>query len=385
MTIKADVDEDLALLGAWERELDGLEGLVGARFWRREPRAHAISYVKGLLSDVPTRNGWTIAEQSGHQTPDKIQKMLNRGSWDQDGVREDVRSYVVANLGDPGGVLVFDETGDIKQGTETVAVARQYTGVTGQVENCQVAVFAAYVSAHGQALVDTELYVPKEWVEDPDRCVRAGIPPERAQTVVTKGQLAAAMFARATAAAMPFRYVAGDEVYGRSPDLRAAIEAAGRGYVLEVGVDQRVEGKRVDAHRAQIPARGWQLRSAGPGAKGLRMHAWAWLALDSADCPEDWRRSLLIRRDREIEDEYAYFLCYHRRGTSLGALVDTAGRRWGVEECFAVTKSDAGLDQHQVRRWIAWYRHAILAMLAAAFLAVARARVPANTAAWPTA
>jgi DDE superfamily endonuclease len=159
MTIKADVGGDLALLGVWERELDGLEGLVGARFWRKEPRAHAISYVKGLLSDVPTRNGWTIAEQSGHQTPDKIQKMLNRGSWDQDGVREDVRSYVVANLGDPGGVLVFDETGDIKQGTETVAVARQHTGVTGQVENCQVAVFAAYVSTHGQALVDTELYV----------------------------------------------------------------------------------------------------------------------------------------------------------------------------------------------------------------------------------
>jgi SRSO17 transposase len=203
--------------------------------------------------------------------------------------------------------------------------------------------------------------------------------------VVTKGQLAAAMFARASAAAMPFRYVAGDEVYGRSPDLRAAIEAAGRGYVLEVGVDQRVEGKRVDAHRAQIPARGWQSRSAGPGAKGLRMHARAWLAPDSADCPAGWRRSLLIRRDREIEDEYAYFPCYHRRGAGLGELVETAGRRWGVEECFAVTKSDAGLDQHQVRRWIAWYRHAISAMLAAAVLAVARARVPANTTAWPTA
>jgi SRSO17 transposase len=202
--------------------------------------------------------------------------------------------------------------------------------------------------------------------------------------VVTKGQLAALMFRRAVEAGMPFRYVAGDEVYGRSPDLRTAIEEAGYGYVLEVGCDHRVEGKRADEQRALIPARGWQLRSAGPGAKGLRMHAWAWLALDSADCPQGRRRSLLIRRDRETEDEYAYFICYHQRGTSLGELVDAAGRRWGVEECFAVTKSDAGLDQHQVRRWIAWYRHSILAILAAAFLAVARARVPANTAAWPT-
>ena len=386
--MSVDVDEDLeaelGLLGEWECELGELEGPIGRRFGRREPRAHAISYVKGLLSDVPTRNGWTIAQQSGHQTPDKIQKMLNQGVWDEAGVREDVRRYVTANLGDSDAVLVFDETGDIKQGTETVAVARQYTGVTGQVENCQVAVFTAYASKRGQALVDTELYVPKEWVADPVRAARAGIPPERRESVVTKGQLAAGMLARAIAAGMPFAYVAGDEVYGRSPDLRTAIEQADVGYVLEVGCDQRVEGRRADRLRDLVPRRGWQLHSAGPGAKGLRMHAWAWVALDSTDCPDGWRRSLLIRRDREAEDEYVYFLCYHRRGTSLAELVEVAGRRWCVEKCFAVIKSEAGYDQHQVRRWIAWQRHTILAMLAAAFLAVTRSRLPANPAAWPT-
>jgi SRSO17 transposase len=383
--ISEGIEVELKLLEGWEQELDGLETLIGMRFGRKEPRAHAVSYVKGLLSDVPTRNGWTIAQQSGHQTPDKIQKMLNQGVWDQDGVREDTRAYVVANLGDTGAVLVFDETGDIKQGTETVATARQYTGVTGQVENCQVAVFAAYASKRGQALVDVELYVPEQWVSDPARCERAGIPPERRERVITKGQLAATMLERAIVSGMPFAYVAGDEVYGRSPDLRTAIEHAERGYVLEVGCDQRIEGKRADQLRALVPKRGWQLRSAGPGAKGLRMHAWAWVALDSRDCPDGWRRSLLIRRDREQDDEHAYFLCYHRRGAGLAELVDVAARRWCVEECFAVIKSEAGYDQHQVRRWIAWQRHTVLAMLAAAFLAVARSRLPANPAAWPTA
>ena len=383
----AGFDVDEALLDEWERELDGLDSLIGRRFFRKEPRATAVGYVKGLLSDVPTRNGWTLAQQAGHRTPDKVQKMLNQGVWDEAGVREDVRGYVAANLGDASGVVVFDETGDIKQGTETVGVARQYTGVTGQVENCQVAVFAAYVSERGRALVDTELYLPSEFALDPARCRRAGVPPERCGRVVTKGQLAAGMFERAVSAGMAFGYVAGDEVYGRSPDLRGAVEAAGKGYVLEVGCDHRCgmavgEHLRVDQLKDQVPARGWQLRSAGRGAKGLRMHAWAWVALDSSNCPEEWRRSLLIRRDRESEDEYAYFLCYHRRGVGLGELVGVAGRRWGVEECFATAKSEAGLDQHQVRTWTAWYRHTILAMLATAFLAVTAARLPVNAAAW---
>jgi SRSO17 transposase len=118
--------------------------------------------------------------------------------------------------------------------------------------------------------------------------------------------------------------------------------------------------------------------------RALRYHAWAWLALDSADCPEGRRRSLLIRRDREADEQYAYFLCCHRRAVTLGELVQVAGRRRGVEESFAITKSETGPDEHQVRRWTAWYRHTILAMLAAAFLAAMRARLPANPTA-PTA
>jgi SRSO17 transposase len=166
-----------------------------------------------------------------------MQRLLNEAVWDEGGVRENLRGYVVAHLGAEDGVLVFDETGDIKQGRRTVGVARQYTGVTGQVENCQVSVHAAYVSSRGQALVDAELYLPQAFALDPARCAEAGVPAERAGVVISKGDLAVTMFSRAVAAQMPFAYVAGDEVYGRSANLRRAIEQAERGYVLEVGCD----------------------------------------------------------------------------------------------------------------------------------------------------
>ena len=394
--LDALAEADLGLVQQWARQLDALGELIGPRFFRPEPRERALAYVKGVLSPLATRNGWTVAQAAGERSPDGMQRLLNQAVWDEGGVREDLRGYVVEHLGAPDGVLVFDETGDIKKGCHTVGVARQYTGVTGQVENCQVSVHAAYVSCRGQALVDAELYLPKAFALDPQRCAEAGVPPERAGRVITKGELAVRMFHRAVAAGMPFGYVAADEVYGRCPALRGAIEQAGYGYVLEVGCDFRVsrhpgDTSRADALVGEVPRWGWEQRCQGPGAKGLRTHAWAWVALDPAGCPDGWARSLLIRRDPNAEpdaesdgdEQYAYFLCYHRRGTTLTELIGVAGRRWGIEEAFAITKSEAGLDEHQVRRWTAWYRHATLSMLAAAFLAVARARLPANPTAWP--
>ena len=389
----ADLDvlaeADLGLVDEWAEQLDALGELIGPRFFRPEPRGRALAYVKGLLSPLATRNGWTVAQAAGERSPTGMQRLLNEAVWDEGGVRENLRGYVVAHLGAEDGVLVFDETGDIKQGRRTVGVARQYTGVTGQVENCQVSVHAAYVSSRGQALVDAELYLPQAFALDPARCAEAGVPAERAGVVISKGDLAVTMFSRAVAAQMPFAYVAGDEVYGRSANLRRAIEQAERGYVLEVGCDFPVcrtpaDKQRVDAVVGEVPRWGWEHRSPGPGAKGLRSHAWAWIALDSRDCPTGWLRSLLIRRDAgtDGDERYAYFLCYHRAGITLGELIKVAGRRWGIEECFAIAKSETGLDEHQVRRWTAWYRHVILSMLAAAFLAAMRACLPANPTAW---
>ncbi|MEU6973883.1 IS701 family transposase [Kitasatospora aureofaciens] len=241
------------------------------------------------------------------------------------------------------------------------------------MENCHVAVFAAYCAEAGQALVDVELYLPRAFAEDAERCRVAGVPAERAGTVVTKGELAAVMLTRAIEAGIRFGFVAGDEVYGRSPALRQAIEAAGRGYVLGVGVDRIVHRNSQDkttaaAAKDELPAAAWQRKAAAAGAKGLREHAWAWIALDPDGCPDGWTRSLRIRRDKDADAEHAYYLCYHRDTATLADLVAVATRRWGTEEAFAICKGEAGLDQHQVRRWTPWYRHTILAMLAAAFL-----------------
>ena len=173
-------EADLGLVEQWAAQLDELGELIGPRFFRPEPRERALAYVKGLLSPLATRNGWTVAQAAGERSPDGMQRLLNQAVWDEGGVREDLRGLVVEHLGAPDGVLVFDETGDIKKGCHTVGVARQYTGVTGQVENCQVSVHAAYVSCRGQALVDAELYLPKAFALDLQRCAEAGVPAQRA-------------------------------------------------------------------------------------------------------------------------------------------------------------------------------------------------------------
>ena len=210
-------EADLGLVQQWAAQLDELGELIGSRFFRPEPRERALAYVKGLLSPLAgePRNGWTLAQAAGERSPDGMQRLLNRAVWDESGVREDLRGYVVEALGAPDGVLVFDETGDIKQGRHTVGVARQYTGVTGQVENCQVSVHAAYVSSRGQALLDAELYLPQAFALDPVRCTEAGVPVHRTGVVVTKGDLAVGMLHRAVAAGMPFGYVAGGRALRR--------------------------------------------------------------------------------------------------------------------------------------------------------------------------
>ena len=143
---------------------------AGARFSRAEPRRRARAFVLGLLAELPRKNCWTIAEHAGDRTPDGMQHLLSRARWDAGGVRDDVRSYVVEQLGDPGAVLVADETGDVKKGTATPGVQRQYTGTAGRIENAQVAVYLGYAAPRGHALIDRALYLPKSWTGDPARC-----------------------------------------------------------------------------------------------------------------------------------------------------------------------------------------------------------------------
>src|SRR6266545_5828204 len=359
----------------WQAGLEELLGRVAGRFARVELRRRARAFVRGLLSDLPRKNCWTIAEHAGDASPDGMQHLLGRAVWDHDKVRDDVRDYVTEHLGDPEAVLVVDETGDLKKGTTTVGVQRQYTGTAGRVENAQVAVWLVYASSAGHALVDRELYVPRVWTDDPDRCRAAGIPDQTG--FATKPALAARMLTRALDAGVPAAWVTGDEVYGADPHLRAWLEAQGIGYVLAVACDHRVVAggttSRADALLKRIPARAWQCISAGRGAKGHRYYDWAFVRLDHHDDPGHGEQAaqhwLLVRRHQRT-GELAFYRCWVPRPVPLATLVGVAGQRWRIEERFQTGKGLVGLDQHQVRRWRSWYRWTTLAMLAHAFLVV---------------
>lgn len=167
---------------------------IAGRFTRVEPRFRVRKLVLGLLSDLPRKNCWTIAEWAGERTPDGMQHLLGRPKWDADRVRDDVCDYVVDHLHDDQAVLVVDETGDVKKGTDTVGVQRQYTGTAGRIENAQVAVYLVYAGRRGHTAVDRELYVPRSWTSDPDRCRDAGLGQDTA--FATKPELATRMVAR---------------------------------------------------------------------------------------------------------------------------------------------------------------------------------------------
>ncbi|WP_078611383.1 IS701 family transposase [Streptomyces sp. UNC401CLCol] len=346
-------------------------GQIAGRFARYEPRLRAGRLVLGLLSDLPRKNCWTIAEWAGEAGPHGMQHLLSRAVWDADAVRDDVREYVVEHLHDEAAVLVVDETGDVKKGIHTVGVQRQYTGTAGRIENSQVAVYLVYAGERGHAAVDRELYIPRSWTCDPDRCRAAGLGEDT--VFATKPELARTMIERFLDAGHQVRWVTGDEVYGGNPKLRAALEERGIGYALAVACSAEVPtqaGKfRADRLAKRLPKRAWQKLSAGRGAKGHRFYDWAVIDL-AGSCPG--RHQLLIRRNRAT-GELAYYRCFSPQPVPLTELVRVAGSRWRVEETFQSEKRLAGLDEHQVRRYPSWTRWVTLAMLAHAFLAVVRA------------
>jgi SRSO17 transposase len=356
----------------WSAGVDELLDRIAGRFGRIECRRRVRGFLLALLADLPRKNCWTLAEHAGDSTPDGMQHLLARAVWDTDGVGADLRDYVVAHLADPAAVLVIDETGDVKKGSRTVGVQRQYTGTAGRIENAQVAVYLTYSAAAGHALIDRELYLPRSWTDDPTRCAAVGVPTDVG--FATKPALATAMLARALDAGVPAAWVAGDEVYGADPDLRAALETHGVGYVLAIAGNRRLPTAagplRADVLAAALPRRAWQRLSAGPGAKGQRYYDWAWLDLPASEpCAGPGCWWLLIRRSRRT-GELAFYRCYAPTPVRLAALVAVAGRRWTVEESFQGGKGLAGLDEHQVRRWLPWRRWTLLAMLAHALLVV---------------
>ena len=341
--------------------LADLHARIAHRFARSEARERAGRYLAGLLEQVPRKNGWQLAEAIGEVGPQGVQRLLNAAAWDADGVRDDLRNYVVEHLGDEAtGVLVVDETGFLKKGTKSCGVARQYTGTAGATVNCQVGVFRAYASTDGAACIDRALYLPRDWVDDRARRAEAAIPQET--RFATKIELAKRMLARAFDAGVPARWVVGDAFYGRSHGLRRWLEEQGRAYALMV---PKTNAVRYEGRRERAEQLGARLSAGGS------LDPWACLEL-SDECADGMRRWLLVRRDAEDPNERAYFLAYGPKETGEEELVRVCNARWQIEEGFAQAKGEVGLDQYEVRQWAAWHRHATLCLLAHAYLVVLR-------------
>jgi SRSO17 transposase len=363
----------LAEVEQWLAELDHLVARVGPHVARTETRQRALAYLQGLLSPVERKNGWQLAEANGNTTPYGVQHLLGRAVWDVDAVRDELRAYVVEHLGHPDGVLVLDETGFLKKGTQSVGVKRQYSGTAGRIENCQIGVFLAYASEAGHAFLDRELYLPEEWARDEERRAAAGVP--EAVPFQTKPQLARRMLARALDAGVPAGWVTADHIYGGDYRLRALLEERELRYVVGVAANQTVA---IDfaQYRIATPLNGlsedaWVRLSCGNGAKGPRLYDWAAVRLN---CPvAGWERWALGRRSLSDPEECAYYLAFVPVGTALATVVRVAGRRWTIELAFEEAKGEVGLDEYEVRSWTGWYRHITLALLAHAFLAALRA------------
>jgi len=370
-------------LELWASTLRDVKRRMRELFAQERSALNAELFLDGLLSDERRKTGWMRAEAAGDPGPWRQQALLGRDRWEADALRDVVRDYVIEHLADEDAVLVIDETGFLKQGKASCGVARQYTGSAGKITNCQIGVFASYVSRHGHAFIDRALYLPKAWTDDPVRLKATSVPVEVG--FATKPKLAAAMIERAIAARVPFAWVAADTVYGVG-DIENVLRRAGKGYVLGVSSAhwfgswnrERPLGGAAEEIAKALPAGDWQRLSAGTGTKGPRLHDWCYLELADLEAEDFndvnhglWTRGLLIRRNI-ADGDLAYFTTWCPAGTSIATLVSVEGHRWAIEDSFETAKNEFGLDHNETRSWHGWHRHVSLVMLAFAMMAAIR-------------
>jgi len=370
------------------RERSALLGLLRSCFARTQTWLQAGKYLSALASDLPSANGWSVAEHAGDRAPGKSQRLLNRACWDEMAAMSQVRRYAAAGLDDAARrsrrrrmtVGALDETGQEKQGAGTAGVKRQYMGCAGRVANGINTVHLSYVREKaGHALAGARQWIPEADITDPVKSLVTGLPLDL--RFRTKGQLAIDVLTDAYADGLAFDFACGDEVYGSCTELREFLEGRGQAYVLRVAssfVLTLAPGTTMTCKEAAARLlkgkNGWEVRSAGKGSKGERWYAWAWLGTASP------RHSLLVRRHLKT-GELAFHYCFVPAGqvASKARLIRAAGLRWPVEESFELAKGCFGLDQCQARLYTAVLRHLVLVMAALAVCAVTAAQLRERT------
>jgi SRSO17 transposase len=392
-----------------ERYYQGFE----PAFERCDQAAHGWVYLRGLLSDLPRKVTERIALRFGVNVR-SLQHFIGQSPWSREGILQRHQAQVVETLGEENGVLLVDESGMVKQGQHSVGVARQWCGSVGKVANSQVGVYLGYASRKGHSFLDARLYIPEEWFEETHRVPRqmCGVPKELSYQ--TKPEIALALLEHALErGALPFQWVAADELYGDSPVFRDGIAAFDKWYFVEVRCTTRIwlerpdvgvptwkgRGRRptrirlrnpqqiptqVNKLTQQLPAAAWVRARIKEGTKGPLVCDFACLRVievrDGLPGQELW---LIIRRNLDDPTEIKYYLSNAPANINPAELVRMSGMRWPVEIIFRAGKVEVGFDHYELRSWIGWHHHMLFVFLAHHFLVRMRiffkARAPALT------
>jgi SRSO17 transposase len=394
-----DESQRLALKPERDRFLDRFAPLFG----RDENRAHARRFVQGLLPGGERRNAENIAQAMSGGPVRSLQAFITTGTWHDGALLDELRRAVLEALADDDAVWNSDETGFPKKGTKSVGVQRQYSGTLGRTDNCQVAVFANDSSPQGHTFMDRRLFLPEEWAADRDRRDEAGVPP--GVIFRTKPPLALERVAAAAAAAVPFRWVGGDGVYGDSPTFVQGVRLLGQWSVVDTWADARVwtvepgvippeqrprpargraptqplvvgAARRVDEVVAALPVGAWRRVTVAEGSQGPRVdeyaELWAWFREEGRPGPHE---RLLVRRSLGQEPERKYHRSNAPAEVPLRKLAQVRATRWTIEEDIKSGKGPCGRDEYETRGWSGWHHHTALSMLALAFLVLQRRRL----------
>ena len=376
MTV-ASIETTLEL---WASSLRDVKTRIRPLFTQERVAFSVGQFLDSLLTGERRKTGWMRAEAAGDPGPWRQQAILGRGCWDADALRDIVREYALETLADANATLVLDETDFLKQGRMSCGVARQYTESAGRVTNCQIGIFASYVSCHGDAFVDRALYLPKSWTDDPTRLARAHVPDGTG--FATKPAIALSMVKRAIAADVPFRWVTADSIHSGDA-IKETLRRAGKSYVLGVNADHRFrslgEPRAISETAGEIagdlPEDAWWRPSTDDCTKGEWLYDWAYVKLADqgmgcfGNAPAETQEHGLLVRRTVANGDLAFFSAWCPAGTTIGKLIEVEGYRQTMKDATETAKSDFGLDHNETRSWHGWHRHVSLVMLAFAMMA----------------
>lgn len=398
---------DAKSLRSLKPELDLFLSRYLPHFGRDENHVHARTIVQGLLAGGDRRNVENMAEAIDGGVVRTLQKFIAQGVWNDREVLGGLQQHMVEVLGDDDATLIIDETGFPKKGTKSVGVARQYAGILGRTDNCQVGVFLSYCSPRGHTLCDRRLFLPEAWTKDRARCDAAGVP---ASVIFrTKPELAAEMVENAVRAGMPCRWVTADSLYGNSPTFVRTLRELKKWYVLDVssearcwttrpemrpvGTTTRAGGRRtknpkpltkprpVSELLSEVPAGAWKRCTVAEGSQGPRISEFAELSVWFSEeaLPADEPERLIFKRSVGQDAELKFQRSNAPVSVPLPKLAEVGGCRWCVEQDFQCGKGECGLDEYETRGWIGWHHHTALSLLSLWFLALQRVRLGGKT------